>query len=66
MGGREYLLLASYCGNDNPRCTNRRPCSDCLAMCNVFCVTDPEPVYLRQLGNAPKPHPTPPDTDAMR
>lgn len=33
---REYLLLASYCGEDNDACTERRPCEDCLAMCNIF------------------------------
>lgn len=30
------LLLASYCGGDNPSCTDERPCVDCLGMCNVF------------------------------
>lgn len=44
---REYLLLASYCGTDNATCTEARPCSDCLAMCNVF---DDSGNFLRELG----------------
>lgn len=47
---REYLLLASYCGNDNADCTEGRPCRACLAMCNVFKVADESPSYLRQFG----------------
>lgn len=44
---REYLLLASYCGTDNEHCTERRPCSDCLGMCNVF---DSDGAFVRELG----------------
>jgi hypothetical protein len=44
---REFLLLASYCGNDNDECTEQRPCPDCLDMCNVF---DEAGNYLRELG----------------
>ena len=29
------LLLASYCGEDNDKCSEDFPCNDCLAMCNV-------------------------------
>lgn len=29
------LLLASYCGDDDPTCTDDLPCLDCLKMCNV-------------------------------
>lgn len=29
------LLLASYCGDDNDKCSEDFPCSDCLAICNV-------------------------------
>ena len=29
------LLLASYCGEDNPLCSDALPCLDCLKMCNV-------------------------------
>jgi len=29
------LLLASYCGDDNPECSDESPCVDCLKMCNV-------------------------------
>ena len=29
------LILASYCGDDNPDCTEERPCDECLGMCNV-------------------------------
>lgn len=32
---RRVLLIASYCVEDNPECTDDRPCSDCLRMCNV-------------------------------
>lgn len=32
---RRVLLIASYCGGDNQECTEARPCSDCLRMCNV-------------------------------
>jgi hypothetical protein len=45
----EYLVLASYCGNDNGACTDARPCADCLAMCNVF---DENEKFLRELGPA--------------
>lgn len=48
---REYLLLSSYCDGENEAdCNNARPCSACLAMCNIFKVADPDPVYLRMLG----------------
>lgn len=30
------LLLASYCGDDDPRCTDSVPCRDCLGMCNII------------------------------
>jgi len=33
------LILASYCGDDNPACSEAFPCSDCLAMCNVANMT---------------------------
>jgi hypothetical protein len=33
--GRRVLLLASYCGDDNPNCCDKRPCPECLAMDNV-------------------------------
>lgn len=32
---RLVLLLASYCGEDNPECTESKPCIDCLQMCNT-------------------------------
>lgn len=32
------LLLASYCGNDNPECSDACPCLDCLKMCNILIV----------------------------
>jgi hypothetical protein len=46
----EFLLLSSYCGEDNPACSDRRPCADCLAMNNVFGGAGN---YLRMLGEAP-------------
>lgn len=33
--GRRVSIIASYCGDDDPNCSNSRPCGDCLAMCNV-------------------------------
>lgn len=30
------VAIASYCGEDNDDCSNSRPCSYCLDMCNVF------------------------------
>tara|TARA_R110000868_G_scaffold253016_3_gene509739 strand:+ start:472 stop:900 length:429 start_codon:yes stop_codon:yes gene_type:complete len=32
---RRVLLLASYCGSDNSKCSDEFPCNDCLKMCNV-------------------------------
>lgn len=29
------LLLTSYCGDDNSKCTEANPCEDCLKMCNI-------------------------------
>jgi len=44
---REFVLLASYCGGDDPLCTPQQPCHECLQMCNVF---GPDGTYLRQFG----------------
>lgn len=33
---REFMLIASYCGDDNDACTKAQPCADCLRMCNIF------------------------------
>ena len=47
---REFLLLASYCG-DSKECTDRRPCPACLDMCNVFTITaEGTLIYERELG----------------
>ena len=32
---RRVLILASYCGGDDPNCTEQTPCNECLRMCNV-------------------------------
>jgi hypothetical protein len=32
---RPVLLLTSYCGDDNSKCTEANPCEDCLKMCNI-------------------------------
>jgi hypothetical protein len=32
----KVLVLASYCGDDNKKCTDNNPCRECLNMCNVF------------------------------
>lgn len=49
MAEREVLLFCSYCGGDNPKCTDRAPCADCLAMCNVYRVDLDHAVYVREL-----------------
>ena len=36
LGSRRVLLLASYCGDDNPGCSGTAPCPICLGMSNVF------------------------------
>lgn len=55
LAARRYLLLASYCGGDKGKvCTEYRPCNDCLAMCNVFRVSDAEPVFDHELGPEPE------------
>jgi len=38
---RRVLLLASYCGDDDPACTDSVPCRDCLEMCNIVDMRDP-------------------------
>lgn len=50
MAEREVLLFASYCGGDNPDCSDRSPCADCLAMSNVFKVNFDGAVYVRELA----------------
>lgn len=44
---REFLLFASYCGDDNDACSPRRPCAKCLAMSNIY---DENGKYLREFG----------------
>lgn len=34
--GQVITLLTSYCGDDNRECTDRRPCNECVDMCNTF------------------------------
>mgnify|MGYP003545142240 CR=1 FL=1 len=36
---RFVLLITSYC-IDNPKCSDFRPCLDCLQMCNVGILED--------------------------
>lgn len=50
MNRREVLLLASYCGDENPDCSDKVPCPDCLAMCNVYEVDFEGARYLRSLA----------------
>lgn len=49
MAKREVLFFCSYCGADNPACSDRAPCADCLAMCNVYEVETDGAVYVRVL-----------------
>ena len=34
------VLLASYCGDDDPSCAPDLPCIECLKMCNIFSFAD--------------------------
>ena len=36
---REFLLLSSFCGTNDERCSNRRPCATCIEFGLVFTVT---------------------------
>lgn len=48
---REYLLLASYCGDDNPDCSEKRPCPRCLGMSNVFrMLPNGDMAFVRELS----------------
>jgi len=60
MAKREVLFFCSYCGGDNAGCTDRAPCPDCLAMCNVYEVDTESAVYTRTLA------PGRPDADAWK
>ena len=31
---QNFLVLASYC-DQNPECSDEKPCKECLEMCNV-------------------------------
>lgn len=53
-GGERVLILASYCGGDNPSCSEARPCNDCLAMCNVA-ITTGDLHIIGELSSAPDP-----------
>lgn len=44
------MLFTSYCGGDNPDCTDRAPCPDCLAMSNVFEVEFDGATFKRELA----------------
>jgi hypothetical protein len=47
---REALFFCSYCGDDNPDCSDKSPCADCLAMSNVYEVEAEGAVYVRELA----------------
>jgi len=40
VSGSHYpmLLMASYCGGENPKCTDELPCEECLKMCNIVLI----------------------------
>lgn len=42
----KILVLASYCGPDDPQCTDDLPCPACLKMCNVGEIVDPVDVKV--------------------
>ena len=49
--GREVLCFASYCGDENPNCTDKKPCPICLGMSNVYRVyPDGRLEYVRELA----------------
>lgn len=50
MAKGEVLFFCSYCGDDDPACTDKAPCADCLAMCNVYEVELEGAVYKRELA----------------
>lgn len=35
MDRKPILILASYCGGEDPRCSDTHPCLDCLQMSNI-------------------------------
>ena len=43
---RKLLLLASYCGADDQKCSDDFPCVECLRMCNVFVAQTDRPLEL--------------------
>jgi hypothetical protein len=48
---REVLYFTSYCGGDNPDCSDKRPCPVCLGMSNVYSIpADLPATYVRQLA----------------
>lgn len=53
-GGERVLILASYCGGDNPSCSDAHPCNDCLAMCNVA-ITTGDLHIIGELSSTPDP-----------
>lgn len=40
VSGSHYpmLLMASYCGGENPKCTDELPCEECLKMSNIVLI----------------------------
>ena len=40
VSGSHYpmLLMASYCGGENPKCTDELPCENCLKMSNIVLI----------------------------
>lgn len=48
---REFLLFASYCGDDNPDCSDERPCPVCLGMSNIYrLLPNGDMAYVRQMS----------------
>jgi len=44
----KVLILTSYCGDYDKRCTNDDPCDTCLKMCNVAII--PKGTKIKVLG----------------
>lgn len=45
------LLMASYCGGENPKCTDELPCEDCLKMSNIVLIPKDQVKSENEIGN---------------
>ncbi len=53
--GTIVTLLTSYCGDDDAECTDRKPCRECMEMCNTFEIREPVVAdYKGEVNHPPK------------